>query len=74
VVGWKFELDGDREQALETARKQIADNATALSILNGAAFGEGFGILDPQGACQIAQTRSELCQRLVEWANRLLPA
>ncbi len=74
IVGWKFELEGDREQALETARKQITDNKIALSILNGTAFGEGFGILDPQGACQIAQTRSELCQKLADWANRLLPA
>ena len=71
IVGWKFELEGDRESAIETARLQIQVNHTALSVVNGEAFGTGFGILDPAGDCELLETRSELCQRLAVWAGGL---
>jgi phosphopantothenoylcysteine synthetase/decarboxylase len=74
IVGWKFELEGDRSLALERAKQQLQENNSALCVLNGAAFGDGFGILDPQGSCQTAPTRGELCHLLTVWAGRLLPA
>jgi phosphopantothenoylcysteine decarboxylase/phosphopantothenate--cysteine ligase len=74
IVGWKFELDGDRASALEKGRKQLRDNGTSLCIVNGAALGTGFRILDPQGAQHEAQTRSELCSWLANWASRLILA
>lgn len=73
IVGWKFELEGDRQAALEKARHQLHENNSALCVVNGAAFGTGFGILDPQGACQTTLTRGELCNHLTVWAGRLLP-
>jgi len=72
VVGWKFELEGDQASALEAGHLQILENSTALSVINGAAFGDGFGILDPQGACRLTLTRSELCQHLAMWAKGLV--
>ena len=74
IVGWKFELEGDRDSALGKARQQISDNGTALCVVNGLAFGEGFGLLDPSGACQSVLTRGELCHTLCGWAARQLPA
>ena len=39
IVGWKFELEGDRNVALEKARQQLRGNHSALCVLNGTAFG-----------------------------------
>ena len=43
LVGWKYELVGDRETALVAARAQIAENSTDACVLNGTAYGPGFG-------------------------------
>jgi phosphopantothenoylcysteine synthetase/decarboxylase len=72
IVAWKFELDGDRASALEKGRTQLRENGSTLCVVNGAAVGPGFRILDPQGAQHEAQTRSELCTWLATWASRLL--
>lgn len=72
IVGWKFELEGDQASALEAGHLQILENSTALCVINGAAFGDGFGILDPQGACKVTLTRSDLCQSLTLWAKTLV--
>jgi phosphopantothenoylcysteine decarboxylase/phosphopantothenate--cysteine ligase len=47
IIGWKYELDGSREQAIARAAAQIRDARTDACILNGAAYGSGFGILSP---------------------------
>lgn len=48
IVGWKYEADGDRKNALSAARKQIADCHTDASVANGPAYGRGFGIVTPE--------------------------
>ncbi len=50
LVGWKYELVGDRDAALATARLQIAENATDACVLNGAAYGAGFGFCARDGS------------------------
>jgi phosphopantothenate---cysteine ligase (CTP) len=45
ITGWKYELEGTREDAIETARAQLASNHTDATIINGAAYGPGFGLL-----------------------------
>jgi phosphopantothenoylcysteine decarboxylase/phosphopantothenate--cysteine ligase len=50
IVGWKFEADGRRAEAVEAARRQIAECATDLCVVNGPAYGEGFGLLGKKGA------------------------
>lgn len=74
IVGWKFEMEGDRASALERGLEQIRHNGTSLCVVNGLAFGEGFGILDPQGSHRTIFTRSELCNWLSNWAGRLIPS
>jgi phosphopantothenoylcysteine synthetase/decarboxylase len=44
LVGWKYEVDGTRQQALEAGLKQIRTCATNVCVVNGPAYGEGFGI------------------------------
>jgi phosphopantothenoylcysteine decarboxylase/phosphopantothenate--cysteine ligase len=45
VVGWKYEADGDRADALRAAAKQIADCGTDACVANGPAYGRGFGVV-----------------------------
>lgn len=49
ITGWKFEADGKRADAIAAARKQIADCTTDLCVVNGPAYGEGFGLLGKKG-------------------------
>ena len=49
IVGWKFEADGGRADAVAAARRQLAECATDLCVVNGAAYGEGFGLLGKKG-------------------------
>jgi phosphopantothenoylcysteine synthetase/decarboxylase len=50
IVGWKFEADGKRADALAAAQKQVAECGTDLCVVNGPAYGEGFGIVGGKGA------------------------
>ena len=45
IVGWKFEADGARVDALNAGKQQIAECLTDACVINGPAYGEGFGIL-----------------------------
>jgi phosphopantothenoylcysteine decarboxylase/phosphopantothenate--cysteine ligase len=49
IVGWKFEADGKRADALRAAKQQIADCATDLCVANGPAYGKGFGLVSASG-------------------------
>ena len=49
IVGWKFEADGGRADALTTAKQQIADCSTDMCVANGPAYGEGFGLVARDG-------------------------
>ena len=45
IIGWKFEADGGRADALRAAKKQIADCATDFCVANGPAYGQGFNLV-----------------------------
>ena len=47
IVGWKYELDGTRPDVLAKGHKQIATARTDACVVNGAAYGPGFGFLEP---------------------------
>ena len=44
IAGWKYELVGNRQDALAKGWQQIRDGKTNACVVNGAAYGEGFGI------------------------------
>jgi phosphopantothenoylcysteine synthetase/decarboxylase len=50
LVGWKFEVDGDREAVLALANRQIAECRTDACVANGRAYGPGFGLVTAAGA------------------------
>jgi phosphopantothenoylcysteine synthetase/decarboxylase len=50
LTGWKFEVDGDRAGVLALGGKQITQCHTDACVLNGPAYGRGFGLL-ADGTC-----------------------
>src|SRR5215471_5534034 len=45
LVGWKYEVDGDRAGVLQLAQQQIAECKTNACVANGPAYGVGFGVV-----------------------------
>jgi len=43
IVGWKYELAGTRDEALTKAHRQLEENCIDACVVNGAAYGSGFG-------------------------------
>lgn len=66
IVGWKFELDGTREDVIAKGLRQIVENGTDVCVLNGAAYGDGFGVLEPNGAMTHFANRAELSDALAK--------
>ncbi len=66
LVGWKFEVDGERAQVLELARKQIKDCRTDACVANGPAYGSGFGLLRKTGECMHLAARLQLFEELAK--------
>ncbi len=45
IVGWKFEADGQRADALNAAANQLNNCATDFCVANGPAYGPGFNLV-----------------------------
>jgi phosphopantothenoylcysteine decarboxylase/phosphopantothenate--cysteine ligase len=45
LVGWKYEVDGDRQDVISKARAQLAECRTDACVANGPAYGRGFGLV-----------------------------
>jgi phosphopantothenate---cysteine ligase (CTP) len=45
LVGWKYEVDGQRAAALRAAGKQLRECLTDACVANGPAYGLGFGLV-----------------------------
>ncbi len=64
LVGWKYEVEGDRAAVLALARRQLAEARTDLCVANGPAYGSGFGLVPRQGAETHAATARQLFEGL----------
>jgi phosphopantothenate---cysteine ligase (CTP) len=68
IVGWKYELEGTREDAVELARHQLAQKRADATILNGTAYGPGFGLLEDDKSPLHFATKREAAQFLASRA------
>ena len=66
IIGWKYELDGSREQAVARAAAQIREARTDACVVNGSAYGPGFGLLTPDNPIQHFPDKSELAAHLAQ--------
>jgi phosphopantothenoylcysteine decarboxylase/phosphopantothenate--cysteine ligase len=48
LVGWKYEVDGNRDDTISKARQQLAECKTNACVVNGPAYGLGFGLVTSQ--------------------------
>ncbi|MFO1475264.1 MAG: phosphopantothenoylcysteine decarboxylase [Verrucomicrobiota bacterium] len=68
IVGWKYEVDGNRAAVLKAASRQISECLTDICVANGPAYGEGFGIVS--GTTQPHHVDDRVT--LYEWLERLV--
>ena len=64
LVGWKFEVDGNRCQAIDLAQKQILQCRSDASVVNGPAYGTGFGLVRPGPEILHLNTKLDLFEAL----------
>ena len=64
LIGWKYEVEGNREQAVGRGRDQLRENATDACVVNGPACGPGYIVLDVDGHSPHCATSAELYERL----------
>jgi phosphopantothenoylcysteine synthetase/decarboxylase len=69
IVGWKFECDGGRHEAIGRGFAQIGEASTDACVVNGPAFGVGFGFLLPDGSVRDFAGKRSLARALAEWAS-----
>jgi phosphopantothenoylcysteine synthetase/decarboxylase len=67
IVGWKYELVGSRADVLAAAIRQLAENRTDACVMNGTAYGAGFGFLEPKTKPVHFADNSQLCAHLGRW-------
>ena len=54
IVGWKFEANGGRADAVRAAKKQLANCVTDFCVANGPAYGQGFNLVSPDDGKHLA--------------------
>ncbi len=70
LVGWKYELAGTNEEVLAKAHKQMTECRTDACVVNGRAFGPGFGFCESGFPVQQRANKVDLARFLVAWIKR----
>lgn len=71
LVGWKYELEGSTASTVARGRQQMEECLTDACVLNGPAYGHGFGIISRSGEQVHLHDKAALCHFLVDWAERI---
>jgi phosphopantothenoylcysteine synthetase/decarboxylase len=74
LVGWKYEIDGTRDDVVAKAQRQLADCRTDACVVNGAAWGEGFGFVTPNSQPALVPDKNALCEFLSGWVVKTTAA
>jgi phosphopantothenate---cysteine ligase (CTP) len=69
LTGWKYELDGGRVRAVARGRGQLEENQTDACVVNGRAYGKGFGLITRRGRRQHLRDKPALFAALLERAQ-----
>jgi phosphopantothenoylcysteine decarboxylase/phosphopantothenate--cysteine ligase len=69
IFGWKYEVDGGQAGVLSAGKKQLLANNTDYCVVNGRAYGSGFGVLARDGSLEHAPDAAVLCQTLLRLAS-----
>jgi len=67
LVGWKYELDGTPGDVVAKAREQLNACRSDACVVNGAAWGPGFGFIEPGREPVSVGDKLSLCTFLATW-------
>ena len=70
LVGWKYEVVGDRAGVIRLAERQIAECHTDACVANGPAYGAGFGLVRPGHPFTLLPDAAALCEALEQFIRR----
>jgi phosphopantothenoylcysteine synthetase/decarboxylase len=70
IVGWKYEVDGGHEEALNRGRRQLSEARVNACVINGAAYGNGFGLMTGADSVRHLATTKELFPALENFARQ----
>lgn len=70
IVGWKYEVDGDRASVMAAVANQMQDCRTDACVANGKAYGLGFGIVGKDGQCTHVRELPALFAALAQLISR----
>ena len=56
LIGWKYEVEGNRDAVVALARRQLAECRTDVCVANGGAYGFGFGLVTAEGLEHFSDT------------------
>ena len=71
LIGWKYEIDGPPQAVMEKGRAQMDEYLTDACVLNGRAYGPGFGVISRTGEKAHLPNKAALARFLVEWAEHM---
>lgn len=74
LVGWKYQVDGTRDEAILAGLNQILANRTNACVVNGPAYGDGFGLVTPPGHCRHLPGDVDLFAHLEEFVDTQIRA
>ncbi len=74
LVGWKYELNGTRAEALARAWRQLRECGTDACVLNGRAWGPGFAFCTPPESVEEIPDKSGVASFLPRWLAARIPA
>jgi phosphopantothenate---cysteine ligase (CTP) len=66
LVGWKYEVEGDRARVIAEAERQLKENQTDACVVNGPAYGKGFGLVKSGGPCRHLPDKCALFEALTK--------
>jgi phosphopantothenoylcysteine synthetase/decarboxylase len=71
LVGWKYEIDGTLLGIMEKGRAQMEECLTDACVVNGRAYGNGYGVISRAGEKAHLPDKAALSTFLVEWAEHM---
>jgi phosphopantothenoylcysteine decarboxylase/phosphopantothenate--cysteine ligase len=70
LIGWKYEVEGDKAALIRAAEQQITQSLTDACVANGPSYGEGFGLVRGPGECEHLVNLEALFEALEQLARR----
>ncbi len=70
VVGWKYEMDGGIGTAVSRAEAQILEASSDACVVNGAAYGQGFGWMLRGKSPRHCARNNDLAEEIREFIER----